>query len=231
MELLLTIRLLGNHDLSVDPAYSLNYENGWKVTPDRVEECRELLKSAPGIIYLEHSSANIQLFERDISFRVFGSPYSPDRSEENWAFQYSEVNADELWGAIPADTDVLITHTPPARHCDASEHWRKGGCPSLTKALWNVKPALHICGHCHEGRGAQVVHWGEDIDTSEIVQTWEDPGVGSKKQSLLDLTGCRSGHVLDPGSETAIINASVMAKSWGKGSKLFNKPIVVDVET
>ena len=32
------------------------------------------------------------------------------------------------------------------------------------------------------------------------------------------------------GEETAAVNASIMAKSYGRGAKAFNKPVVVDVE-
>jgi len=34
---------------------------------------------------------------------------------------------------------------------------------------------------------------------------------------------------LEVGNETCIINAAIMANSWG-GPKRFNKPIVVDIE-
>ena len=85
-------------------------------------------------------------------------------------------------------------------------------------------------GHCHEGQGAEIVHWGTRSDEIDTIKTWTDPGAGSKKQSLLDLTGGRNGQALDMGNETAIINASIMARSFGKGSKAFNKPIVVDVD-
>ena len=193
------------------------------------------MKSIPGVFHLEHSSADIQLERpdndghiQDLAFRVFGSPYSPDRLSQNWAFQYAEEDAEDLWDAVPGGLDVLVTHTPPASHCDTSRHWTEGGCSSLKQALRRVKPALHICGHCHEGRGGQVVRWGEGPGSIESVRAWEDPGVG-KKQSLFDLTGGRGGQALDVGKETAIVNASVMAKSWGRGSKAFNKPIVVDV--
>ena len=65
---------------------------------------------------------------------------------------------------------------------------------------------------------------------SDVVRRWDDPGEGNKKQSLLDLAGARSGLSLKAGVETAIVNASIMAKSFGRGAKRFNKPIVVDVD-
>ena len=227
---------LGNHDLSLDLEYRLKHEEGWSVTPEKVEECRRLMNSIPGVTYLQHSSVDVQLPRRSIdgqdgsiSLRVFGSPFSPDRSAQNWAFQYPEGEAEALWNAIPAATDVLITHTPPAGHCDVSKHWVEGGCAALKHALWTVRPALHICGHCHEGRGAEIVRWGDSPRAVESKRTWDDPGAGNKKQSLLDLTDSHGDHVLEVGKETAVVNASIMAKSWGRGAKAFNKPIVVDV--
>lgn len=222
--------VIGNHDLSLDPEYTLKYKEGWSVVPGDVEACRELVASYASITYVQHSSTTINLPEHNASFRLFGSPDSPERPGQNWAFQYVDGQAAGLWDAIPTDTDVLITHTPPAGHCDESRHWQQGGCPALMQALWKVKPALHICGHCHDGRGAQIVRWNDSPEMVESVQTWKDPGAGNKKQSLLDLTGARHGPSLEIGKETAVVNAAIMSRSWGKGSKAFNKPIVVDVE-
>ena len=103
-----------------------------------------------------------------------------------------------------------------------------------------MTPKVLVCGHCHEGRGAVVVRWGERSENDgcegvsevgvESVRQWEDPGAGSKKQSLLDLTGWKGGLRLERGRETAVVNASVMAKSWErKGATVFHKPVVVDV--
>ena len=58
---------------------------------------------------------------------------------------------------IPDDTDVLVTHGPPFAILDevgrpggASEHV---GCPSLARRIAEVRPALHLFGHIHEGHG------------------------------------------------------------------------------
>jgi hypothetical protein len=51
---------------------------------------------------------------------------------------------------------------------------------------------LAICGHVHEGRGAERVRW--DLSASNIkykessVVSWEDPGRDNKKLSIVDLT-------------------------------------------
>jgi len=219
----------GNHDLSLDKDYKLKHDDGWRVQAESLERCKAMLATYPNIHYLEHEASTIELRDRDISLNVFASSQSPNRGHQNWAFQYPISEAEALWDAIPSETDVLITHTPPSGHCDTSTHWQAGGCASLKQRLWHVRPALHICGHCHEGRGAEVARWGEVEGECEIVWRWEDPGQGNKKQSLLDLTGMKGGWSLERGRETAIVNASIMARSYGRGGVAFNKPIVVDI--
>ena len=202
------------------------------------------MTSIPGLIYLQHEAVEIRVSppqseqqrEQDpqnhITLRIFGSPYSPARSSgrQKWAFQYAEDEAENIWSAISTGIDVLITHAPPAGFRDTSTHWHEGGCMALSCALGNVKPALHICGHCHEGRGAQVLRWGQVDGGVESVSVWEDTSVGNKKQALFDLTGKKGGHALMKGNETAVINAAIMAKSHDTGKREFNKPIVVDVD-
>jgi hypothetical protein len=221
------------------------------VEPEERQRSRELISNIPGVVYLEHGGTTIKLPQHGTSISVFGSPCTPSdpsKSESDlagskvkgshcWAFQYSSTKAEEIWQAVPEDTDILITHAPPAGHCDTSRYWSRGGCLALLQRVRAVKPALHVCGHCHEGRGAEVVRWGGDgTDGSESdvevesVRYWQDPGTGSKKQSLLDLTGSKGGQRLEQRRETAVVNASIMGKSWERrGAKEMRKPIVVDV--
>ncbi|EMD00660.1 hypothetical protein BAUCODRAFT_144301 [Baudoinia panamericana UAMH 10762] len=219
----------GNHDLSLDEQYSTQSAEGWAVQSEKVTECQELFEHHESFTYLQHSSTTVRLEDKNVSLRVFGSPFSPDRGTQNWAFQYPPDESEALWQAIPEDTDVLITHTPPAGYCDTSAHWVEGGCASLLRRLCQVRPLLHVCGHCHEGRGVQIIRWSDSAGEVESVRTWRDPGRSNKKMSLLDLTGDRDGLPLEVGKETAVVNASIMAKSFGRGSKAFNKPIVVDI--
>ena len=234
------------------------------VEPEERQRCRELISNIPGVTYLEHGSTTIQFPEHGTSISVFGSPYTPSdpsKSESDgagsesdvkgssyWAFQYPSARAEEVWNAVPKGTDILITHTPPAGHRDTSKFWSRGGCLALLRRICEVKPALHVCGHCHEGRGAEVVRWrvsdrkedgqlGAGLQRSsdgdvevESVRQWQDPGVGSKKLSILDLTGLKGGQRLERGRETAVVNASIMCKSWERrGPKEMRKPIVVDL--
>jgi hypothetical protein len=161
--------------------------------PQDPQECIALLKNSPTITYLMHSSAHIKLRSKsgpNTHFRVFGSPFNPQHGL--WAFDYKSDEAAALWNAIPPNTDILVTHTPPKGHCDLSAANTAAGCEPLRQALWRVRPKLHVCGHKHEGRGVERVTW--DLAAPRIkgrekaVVFWEDPGHGNNKQSLVDLT-------------------------------------------
>jgi hypothetical protein len=224
----------GNHDISLDSDYALKHDAGWTVTHENAAEIRELLRSEPSIVYLKHERRDVLIPSKGVTLRVFGSPCSPEdpTKHQNWAFQYNQDAAEACWSAMPSDIDLLITHTPPRGHCDSSRHWQGGGCPALARTISRVRPLLHVCGHCHEGRGVKIIDWKAPSESStestSRVSVWEDPGKNSKKQSLLDLTG-RSGLTLPAGEATAVVNASIMARSFGHGTKEFSKPIVVDL--
>ncbi|PQE19033.1 calcineurin-like phosphoesterase protein [Rutstroemia sp. NJR-2017a WRK4] len=153
--------------------------------------------SSPSILYLSHSAAEINLSSPPgphTTFRIFGSPFpptsSPSKSSPYSAFTYpSSSSPTPLWNTIPLDTDILITHTPPHTHLDARSDAQPIGCEDLRKALWRVRPRLALCGHVHEGRGAEVVRWDLDVEgKEESVRGWEDPGRGNKKMSIVDLS-------------------------------------------
>jgi hypothetical protein len=113
-----------------------------------------------------------------------------------WAFQYDDCEASKLWDAIPLDTDIVVTHTPPKDHCDTAMDDRSG-CEVLLQALYQVRPMLSVFGHIHEARGAERVRWNLDTPENgcleEGVVIWKDNGAGTNKQSRVDLTrkgGC-----------------------------------------
>ena len=214
------IVVAGNHDLALDEGYG--------TLSDEAVKLRQALRKDGGIVYLEHESMKVNVKGAEVS--IFGSPFSIAAGEKQWAFQYPASQAEKLWSAIPSDTAILVTHTPPIGHLDTSKHWTRGGCPALLEALLRTKPLLHVCGHCHEGRGGRVIRWQDEAEGELGMSDWRDPGAGNKKQSLFDLTKSRLGYALQACEETAIVNASIIAKSYGRGAKAFNKPVVVDVE-
>ncbi|KAH9935955.1 metallophosphoesterase domain-containing protein 1 [Epithele typhae] len=128
--------IAGNHDhaLSIDDT-----------------ERAALLATYPTLTYLQESSTALSV--RGRTLHVYGSPFTP--AHGSWPFQYRRgAQHDARWDAIPPDTDILITHGPPAHHTD-----RGSGCNALLAALWRVRPLLHICGHIHAGRGIEVLRW------------------------------------------------------------------------
>ncbi|CAI7573494.1 unnamed protein product [Penicillium glandicola] len=196
----------GNHDVTLDPAF---YEyHGQSFHGQHLEDsyhCLKIITESPSVVLLRHEPAVIRLTRADgpnTVFKIFGSPYS--QFQENWAFGYESSDAAALWGQIPIDTDIVVTHTPPQSHCDQKANGMFAGCAALRSALSLIRPHLAVCGHVHEGRGYERVRWRGKLATTEAgIETQPEsdlvdhvsqgilPPVGSKKQSLVDLTGKR----------------------------------------
>jgi Icc-related predicted phosphoesterase len=184
----------GNHDITLDSDFYAQYGPYFhNQNPQDPAKCQELVEQSPSILWLKHEAAIIDLLSPigpRTTFKIFGSPYSP--SKGMWAFGYGPDEATQIWDRVPLDTDIVITHTPPKYHCDETKERRAAGCEALRNVLWRVRPRLAICGHVHEGRGAERVRW--DLGVSNIkykedrVEGWTDPGKDNKKISLVDLT-------------------------------------------
>ncbi|PHH78716.1 hypothetical protein CDD83_3945 [Cordyceps sp. RAO-2017] len=158
------IVIAGNHDITLDAPFYARHGHGFhNQTPQSPEACLALLTSSPSITYLDHASATIRLTSAAgprTTFTVFGSPYSPRCGL--WAFSYEDAAEPPSWPweSIPPETDMVVTHTPPRTHCDATAATATGpaaGCEALRRALWRVRPRLAVCGHIHDGRGAERV--------------------------------------------------------------------------
>ncbi|KAF4634887.1 hypothetical protein G7Y89_g3212 [Cudoniella acicularis] len=186
------IVIAGNHDITLDTDFYAQYgsyfHNQNLQDPAR---CQQLLEQSPSILWLKHEAAVVKLEDPNgprTTFKIFGSPFSPAKGM--WAFGYGPDGASSIWDRIPLDSDIVITHTPPKYHCDETQQRRAAGCEALRMALWRVRPRLAICGHIHEGRGAERIKW--DLGVSNIkykeasVERWEDPGKDNKKMSLVD---------------------------------------------
>ena len=133
-----------------------------------------------------------------------------------WAFGYESIKADSLWDEIPLNSDIVITHTPPYLHCDHTAESKGRGCESLHRALQRVRPTLAICGHVHEGRGAERVAWDlhSSVDSAELsVKKWEDPGLNNKKQSLLDISSNSSEKIRNDGPWEPAVGSARMEES------------------
>lgn len=168
---LLLLTHIGNHDITLDADFygqhCLYFHNQHPQDP---QKCLQVLTDSSSIKYLNHQSIDIRLTKDNgpqTAFKIFGSPYSPARGL--WAFGYPPEGASGLWDQIPLDTDIVVTHTPPKFHCDESGDRGAAGCEILRQTLWRVRPRLNVCGHVHEGRGAERVIWDLSIPKSEAL--------------------------------------------------------------
>ena len=83
---------------------------------------------------------------------VWGSPITP---MYGGAFGLSAPkDRIRLYRTIPANAEILITHTPPYGVLDvppdSTEH---AGCPELRNAVERLRPRLHVFGHIHGAYG------------------------------------------------------------------------------
>ena len=120
--------IAGNHDFC--------FENN----PD---EARKLLRNA---LYLEDSGCEIG------GYYFWGSPWQPWFMDMAFNLD-SETALGKKWEAIPAATDVLITHTPPRGILDLTSLGEEVGCSALAQALQSHDLLVHVFGHIHEGYG------------------------------------------------------------------------------
>lgn len=110
-----------------------------------------------GIIYLEDSSITIE------GINIYGTPHT--KMFNNWAFNRTDKQRQELWKLIPKDTDILISHGPvynildyiPA---DIRGRWSEDnvGCRYMKKTVMNIKSDIFICGHIHDSFGYKNVN-------------------------------------------------------------------------
>ncbi|XP_050708901.1 metallophosphoesterase domain-containing protein 1-like isoform X2 [Eriocheir sinensis] len=162
------IVIAGNHELSFDPKFtggaSIKQHHKTAHTGDGlINEIPDLgmerddLKAAvaqentidliTNAVYLQDQALTL------CGIKLYGTPWQPEFC--NWAFNVPRgKQCLEKWDAIPEDTDILITHTPPVGHGDLCCTGVRAGCVELLNTVQTrVKPKYHLFGHIHEGYG------------------------------------------------------------------------------
>ena len=81
----------------------------------------------------------------------------------DWSFDLSDDDAAERLAACP-EGGVLVVHSPPQGHADASSAGDHLGSAAILEAIEAKQPRLAVCGHIHES-------WGERsrIGETEVV--------------------------------------------------------------
>ncbi|KKK24082.1 hypothetical protein P175DRAFT_0502480 [Aspergillus ochraceoroseus IBT 24754] len=107
------------------------------------------------------SSALLAPGSRSRALTVYGAPQIPAIVPFGPEHAFTYPAQHDAWsGTIPANTDILITHTPPQSHLDLSPIYSIG-CPFLLAETWRVRPMLHVFGHVHAAYGIEPVYWDE----------------------------------------------------------------------
>ncbi len=71
-----------------------------------------------------------------------------------WSFDLDEEEATEMLAPCPEGV-VMVLHSPPRGHCDASADGASFGSPALLQAVEAKRPRLAVCGHIHESWGCE----------------------------------------------------------------------------
>jgi hypothetical protein len=126
----------GNHDWDMERNF-----------PYWLDEC-----SRRGITLLNDSGTIID------GINVWGSPVQP--WFHDWAYnRHRGASIKAHWDLIPKNTEIIITHGPPAHILDdvPSHRWQAEpeftGCEDLLAKILETDIKLHIFGHIHENRG------------------------------------------------------------------------------
>ena len=118
-----------------------------------------ILSEYPSITYLQDATTEI------MGLKFYGSPWTPRFYD--WAFNADTDKLSEVWSAIPAEIDFLITHGPPFGILDETEEGNKIGCKILLQEIQTrIKPKYHVFGHDHEGYGSKVIDGTNFINAS-----------------------------------------------------------------
>lgn len=104
----------------------------------------------PCIEYLQDQETTVQ------GIKIYGSPWQPRFFD--WAFNLDHEGLVEVWGKIPDDTEILITHGPPYGILDLTPRGEYVGCTALRDRVEQLEHLkLHLFGHIHYSYGVDKI--------------------------------------------------------------------------
>lgn len=112
--------------------------------------------------YLQDEAITIE------GINFYGSPWQPAFFDMAFNLPRGEALA-QKWQKIPANTDILITHSPPYKYLDRiRSKWV--GCEDLLKRVQEIKPRFHIFGHIHDCYGQESNLHTTFINASSVLE-------------------------------------------------------------
>ena len=141
---------------------------------DKPEQAMEIVNSYKNITYLQDDWAKFG--DDDFMAKIYGSPWQPEFY--SWAFNLPKGGPGLMskWEAIPADTDILITHGPPQDHLDISGppyNEPHLGCALLREKVDAQPPKIHVFGHIHGGYGYKFHNGTHFFNASILNERYE----------------------------------------------------------
>jgi Icc-related predicted phosphoesterase len=91
----------------------------------------------------------------------------------DWSFDLDDDDAGEMLAACP-ERAVLVLHSPPRGHCDASANGDRFGSEGLLQAIEEKRPRLAVCGHIHESWGCESQIGETPVRNLGPAGTWID---------------------------------------------------------
>lgn len=80
----------------------------------------------------------------------------------DWSFDLNETEAEAALTDVPGGS-VLVAHSPPKNHCDATGDGLHLGSSAILAAIERCEPKLVVCGHIHEAWGQTSTIGGTEI--------------------------------------------------------------------
>ena len=90
------------------------------------------------------------------NIKFYGTPYTFHNNYRWWSYGLHLSAMEDLWNKIPADTQILITHTPPYKIMDISWDDHLGDEVLAEKINYLPRLKAHIFGHVHHSSGHMV---------------------------------------------------------------------------
>lgn len=144
-------------------SYKLFVPGNHDITFETKRQYAEGMWLDPSVMVLINKSVTIE------GVKFFGCPVVKPWDGYEWAFGVESISRRKhIYGSIPEDVDVLLTHQPSYMMLDLNLSNQHEGDVQLRHCVERVKPKVHAHGHIHEAYGVQAMYHGDGSKTTCI---------------------------------------------------------------